>query len=121
MATIYLTVVLEKALKDGKQKVRVAVSHRSQTRYIVTDVILNSAKEWKNGKVVKRGDATYLNQKLLARLNDVQHMIDEIPYKDGLTCAELVETVMQTRASKAYTLRSAFEELMDVSTAKKNI
>lgn len=80
MATIYLTIVPAKALKDGKQKVRIAVSHRSQTRYIVTDVVLNSAKEWKNGKVVKRGDATYLNQKLLARLNDVQHIVDEIPY-----------------------------------------
>lgn len=50
MATIYLTIVPAKALKDGKQKVRIAVSHRSQTRYIVTDVVLNSAKEWKNGK-----------------------------------------------------------------------
>lgn len=39
MATIYLTIVPAKALKDGKQKVRIAVSHRSQTRYIVTDVV----------------------------------------------------------------------------------
>ena len=120
MVTIYLTIVPAKALKDGKQKVRIAVSHRSQTRYIVTDVILNSAKEWKNGKVVKRGDATYLNQKLLARLNDVQHILDEIPYTEGLTCGELVETIQHAKAKKSHTLRSAFEEMQEVSTAKES-
>lgn len=120
MATIYLTIVPAKALKDGKQKVRIAVSHRSQTRYIVTDVVLNSAKEWKNGKVVKRGDATYLNQKLLARLNDVQHIVDEIPYTEGISCSELVETIQQTKTRKSHTLRSAFEEMQEVSTAKES-
>lgn len=120
MATLYLTVVQAKALKDGKQKVRIAVAHRSQTRYIVTDVVLNSAKEWKNGKVVKRDDASYLNQKLLARLNDVQHILDEIPYTEGLTCTELVETIQHAKAKKSHTLRSAFEELQETSTAKES-
>lgn len=120
MVTIYLTIVPAKALKDGKQKVRIAVSHRSQTRYIVTDVVLNSAKEWKNGKVVKRGDATYLNQKLLARLNDVQHIVDEIPYTEGISCSELVETIQQAKTRKSHTLRSAFEEMQEVSTAKES-
>lgn len=120
MATLYLTVVQAKALKDGKQKVRIAVAHRSQTRYIVTDVVLNSAKEWKKGKVVKRDDASYLNQKLLARLNDVQHILDEIPYTEGLTCTELVETIQHAKAKKSHTLRSAFEELQETSTAKES-
>lgn len=120
MVTIYLTIVPAKALKDGKQKVRIAVSHRSQTRHIVTDVVLNSAKEWKNGKVVKRGDASYLNQKLLARLNDVQHIVDEIPYTEGISCSELVETIQQTKTRKSHTLRSAFEEMQEVSTAKES-
>ena len=76
MATLSLTVVPGKALKDGKHKVRIAVAHNSQTRYILTDVIINSTKEWKNGKVVKRGDSTYLNSKLLARMDD--HLRDPI-------------------------------------------
>ncbi|MBQ2553855.1 MAG: hypothetical protein II562_01990, partial [Prevotella sp.] len=118
MATLSLTVVPGKALKDGKHKVRIAVAHNSQTRYILTDVILNSTKEWKNGKVVKRGDATYLNSKLLARLDEVQHIIDETPYIEGLSCAELVTCILNARAKRTHTLRSAFEEMLEVSLAK---
>ena len=118
MATLSLTVVPGKALKDGKHKVRIAVAHRSQTRYIVTDVVLNSTKEWKNGKIVKRDDASYLNMKLLTRLDEVQRIIDETPYIEGLSCAELVETITQTRARKTHTLASAFAEMLEVSTAK---
>ena len=120
MATLSLTVVPGKALKDGRHKVRIAVAHNSQTRYIITDVVINSTKEWKNGKVVKRDDATYLNTKLLQRLQEVQLAIDEAPYIEGMTCAELVETVIHTQAKKAHTLRSAFEELLEVSTAKES-
>lgn len=118
MAILSLTVVPCKALKDGKHKVRIAVAHRSQTRYILTDVIINSTKEWKNGKIVKRDDATYLNTKLLQRLQEVQRIIDETPYTEGMTCAELVATILHTRGKKTHTLRSAFEEMLEVSTAK---
>ena len=118
MATLSLTVVPGKALKDGRHKVRIAVAHRSQTRYILTDVIINSTKEWKNGKIVKRDDATYLNTKLLQRMQEVQRIIDETPYTEGMTCAELVATILHTRAKKTHTLRSAFEEMLEVSTAK---
>lgn len=119
MATLSLTVVPGKALKDGRHKVRIAVAHRSQTRYIVTDVVLNSTKEWKNGKIVKRDDASYLNMKLLTRMDEVQRIIDETPYIEGLSCAELVETITQTRARRTHTLASAFEEMLEVSTAKE--
>lgn len=119
MATLSLTVVPGKALKDGKHKVRISVAHNSQTRYILTDVILNSTREWKNGKVVKRDDATYLNTKLLQRMQEVQHIIDETPYIEGLSCAELVETITQARARKTHTLATAFAEMLEVSTAKE--
>lgn len=118
MATLSLTVVPGKALKDGKHKVRIALAHNSQTRYILTDVIINSAKEWKNGKVVRRDDATYLNTKLLQRMKEVQHIIDEIPYIEGLSCAELVSCIIDAKVKKTHTLRTAFEEMLDVSTAK---
>lgn len=118
MAILSLTVVPCKALKDGRHKVRIAVAHRSQTRYILTDVIINSTKEWKNGKIVKRDDATYLNTKLLQRMQEVQRIIDETPYTEGMTCAELVATILHTRGKKTHTLRSAFEEMLEVSTAK---
>lgn len=39
MPTLSLTVLPAKALKGGNNKVRIAVAHNSQSRYIVTDNI----------------------------------------------------------------------------------
>ena len=50
--------------------------------------------ELKNGKVVKRDDATNLNTKLLPRMQEVQRIIDEAPYVERLSCAELVASIM---------------------------
>ena len=84
MPTLSLTVLPAKALKDGRNKVRIAVAHNSQTRYIVTDVVIDSPREWKNGQIVRRDDAAYLNTKLRKKLNEVQQSIDEVTaYIDG--------------------------------------
>jgi len=118
MASLSLTVLPAKALKDGRHKVRIAVAHNSKTRYILTDVVLDSINEWKNGRVVRRPDAAYLNTKLNKQLNDMQEAIDEVPYIEGLSCSELIESMNQTRQRKTHTLESAFEEMLEVSTAK---
>ena len=118
MPNVSLTVLPAKALKDGRNKVRIAVAHNSQTRYIVTDVVINGPKEWKNGQIVKRDDAAYLNTRLRAKLSEVQHAIDGIPYPEGLTCPELIETITETRRRVNHTLRSAFEEMMTVTDTK---
>lgn len=120
MPTLSLTVLPAKTLKDGRNKVRIAVAHNSQTRYIVTDVVINSLKEWKNGHVVKRDDAAYLNTRLRAKLNEVQRAIDEVPYPEGLTCPELIETITQMRQRVSHTLRSAFDEMMTYATDVKD-
>ena len=119
MPTLSLTVLPAKALKGGRNKVRIAVAHNSQTRYIVTDVVINSSREWKNGQVVKRDDAAYLNTKLRKKLDEVQHAIDGVPYPEGLSCAELIEASARAHTSKRHTLATAFEEMMSVSTAKQ--
>ena len=118
MATLSLTVLPAKALKGGRHKVRIAVAHNSQTRYILTDVVIDSTKEWKNGQVVKRGDAAYLNTKLRKRLAEVQRTIDDLPYIEGLSCPELISAIDTENKVKAHTLRTAFDEMMEVSTAK---
>ena len=120
MPTLSLTVLPAKALKGGKNKVRIAVAHNSQTRYIVTDVVIDNPKEWKNGQVVRRDDAAYLNSKLRKKLNEVQHAVDEVPYPEGMSCAELIEASTRAHAVASHTIRTAFEEMMSVSTAKQS-
>lgn len=109
-----------KALKDGRNKIRIAVAHNRQTRYIVTDVVIDSPREWKNGQIVRRDDAAYLNTKLRKKLNEVQHAIDEVSYTEGLTCAELLSAITQQKATKGRTLQSVFDEMISVAQVKKS-
>ena len=64
MANLFPTIVPGKVLKDNTHKVRIALSHNGETRYIVTDIKIDSSKEFKNGSIIKRNDAAYLNTKL---------------------------------------------------------
>lgn len=64
MANLFITIVPTKAMANGKHKIRIAVSHNSATRYIPTNVIIDSVDEFRNGKVVKRPDKELLNAKL---------------------------------------------------------
>lgn len=118
MATLSLTILPAKALKGGKHKVRIAVAHNSTTRYIVTDVTLDSDKEWKNGRVVKRADAAFLNTKLAKLIADTQRDIDALQYTEGLSCSELIESIKQARSDKVKNLRDAFEEMLSVASCK---
>lgn len=120
MPTLSLTVLPAKTLKDGKNKVRIAVAHNSQTRYIVTDVVIDSPREWKNGQIVKRDDAAYLNTRLRKKLNEVQHSIDEVDYPEGLSCAELIAAISNQKESKARTLQSVFDEMISVANVKQS-
>lgn len=64
MANFSLVIVPAKVLTGGKHKVRVMVSHNGQTRYIPTDIIIDSISEFKEGRVVKRPDKDILNLRL---------------------------------------------------------
>ena len=64
MATLNAVIVPAKALKGGKHKVRISVAHNGETRYIVTNIIIDSDKEWRNGQVVKRPDAAMKNTRI---------------------------------------------------------
>ncbi len=120
MATLSLTILPAKALKEGKHKVRIAVAHNSTTRYIVTDVIIDSEKEWKNGRVVKRPDANFLNTCLAQKLQETRQAIDSLPYIEGLSCAELIDAMRRASGDKHKSLKDAFEEMIGVSTVKES-
>ena len=58
------TIVPAKILSNRTHKLRIALSHNGETRYIVTDIIVQSLSEFKSGQIIKRPDAQYLNTKL---------------------------------------------------------
>ncbi len=120
MATLKLVIVPAKVLKDGKHKVRVAVSHRQDTRYIVQDVTLDNEKQFRNGQVVGRPDAGMLNKKLRVRLNEYQEALDKID-PDIYTCSQLKDYLEKSAKPKSKTISDAAREHIAKQTKKKTI
>ena len=118
MPILSAVIIPSKEIKGGKNKVRIAVAHNGETRYIVTDIILDSSKEFKNGSVVKRPDAAILNTKIRCLLQRYQSILYELEYVHGLSCPELVFQLKNSRSSQQHTLGSVFEEFIANSDAK---
>ena len=118
MATLNPVIVPGKALKGGRHKVRISVAHNGEFRYILTDIVLNSAKEFKNGQIVKRPDAAILNTKLRGIMQKYQRAIDELEYIEGLTCPELVYQIKQAERYRRRTLSSIYIEYIDYARLK---
>lgn len=69
MANLFPTIVPGKVLKDNTHKIRIALSHNEETRYIVTDIIVSSPKAFKNGIIIKREDASYEQDGRMEKFN----------------------------------------------------
>ncbi|MBK5196413.1 MAG: site-specific integrase, partial [Proteiniphilum sp.] len=115
MAQLKLVIVPALASKDGRNKVRVAVYHQSQTRYIVQSVVLENDKQFRDGQVIGRPDAGMLNKKLRNKMNEYQDALDKID-PDGYTCSQLKNYLAKNTKAKAFSISQAAQEHI----AKKN-
>ena len=95
MATLKLRIVPTKILIDGRHKIRIVVSHNSETRYIPTDCIIDNEDQFKEGQVINRPDADKMNVKLRNLLNYYQEIIDHINYISNYSCSELREILVR--------------------------
>ena len=93
MANIFITIVPTKVLANGQHKIRIAVSHNWDTRYIPTSIVIDSLNEFKNGKIVKRSDKELLNAKLKRIYDTYYERCESIEYADSLTCTQLVKII----------------------------
>ena len=75
MATLYPTIVPAKILKDGSHKIRIAVGHKQETRYIVTSISVKNISDLKKGQISGNPQA---NVKLRNLLNHYQKLLDKI-------------------------------------------
>lgn len=85
MAILSLTLFKAKVLKDGRHNIRVAFRHKHKTAYIVTNFIVEE-NQFKEGRVVKRSDASVINSKLRGLLDLYQERIDNIRNIELYTC-----------------------------------
>ena len=95
MATLKLTIFKAKVLKDGRHKIRVAVCHKHETCYIVTNFVIDNESQFRNGQVVKRPDAAMMNRKLRNLLNDYQEILDSIKNQSMYDCKQIKNLILQ--------------------------
>ena len=114
MARFNVVLLSAKELKGGKHKIRIAVAHRGETRYIPTEYILDSIDEFdaEHGLVIKRGDAPYINKRLMIRLLDMRETFDELNDPDMYTCSQLVTILKRKSERRHATFEMAFNEYM---------
>lgn len=118
MANLRAIILPAKVLKGGKHKIRIAVSHNAKTRYIVTNIIIDSDKEFKDGQVVKRPDASIKNVKLRGLLDKYQEALDNLLFIESLSCEELVAQLKNNERYRHRTVRSIFDEYVSVKSIK---
>ncbi len=120
MTALNPVIVPAKVLRGGKHKIRIGVSHNGSTRYIVTDIIIDSAAEFRNGQVVRRGDAAAKNIKLRSLMQKYQGIIDGMDFTNCLSCSELVKAVLSKDHDESMTVRQVFDEMMEVGLRKES-
>lgn len=123
MTNLSIVIVPAKKLSNGKHRIRIAVAHRSQTRYISTQFILDSASQLKNGRVVKHENATNINACLRKLINEYEEILSAIPYQATLSCTELIHLVTREQQKKGITFGAVAKEylsLMETQERKKS-
>lgn len=118
MATFNIVVLPAKVLKDGKHKIRIAVAHRGDTRYIPTNYMVDSPSEISGNQVVGRGDAGYINVQLRKRLNELQEIYDSINDPDIYTCSQLVDILKRKGGIEKKVFETVFKEYVDMLVEK---
>lgn len=93
MATINPIIIPERALKNGTNKLRIAVRHKSRTCYIVTNIILKDETQFRNGRIVKHPDACSLNRKLREMMDIYEERLDKISNKGNYTCEQIRDMI----------------------------
>ena len=123
MANLSIVVVPTKKLSNGKHRIRIAVAHRSQTRYISTQFILDSASQMKNGKVVRHENAANINTCLRKIIYEYEEILSSIHYLPTLSCTELIHTITREQQKTGITFKTVANEylsLMNTEEQKKS-
>lgn len=114
MATFSITIVPAFVLKDGKHTVRISVRHNGQTKYIPTKYTIDSEKEIKNGKIIKRPDKDIMNIKLRKLVNEYEERYERVPFSNALTCAQLLNAIKNNTCSDHRTLKDIADEYINL-------
>lgn len=88
-----IVILPAKVLADGTHKIRIAISHKGQTRYFVTRFVVPGLENLVDGQVVGVNNASYINQQLRIRMNKIYSICDKAKDMEYYTCSQLVQYI----------------------------
>ena len=112
MAILSIVIVPTKEMANGRNRIRISVAHRSQTRYISTQFVLDSSKQLKNGKVVKHENADRINHALRKIIYEYEEILSEASGLSSLSCTEVVHLLLNKREKKEKTFNDVMQEYL---------
>lgn len=113
MANFSIVIVPTKKLSNGRHRIRIAVAHHSQTRYIPTQFTLDSVSQLKNGRVVRHENAANINACLRKLINEYEEIVTSISYLPAISCTELIHIITNVQKKKGLTFQTIAKEYMD--------
>ena len=114
MANFSIVVVPTKKLSNGRHRIRIAVAHHSQTRYISTQFTLDSANQLKIGRVSKAMRiAANMNVCLRKLINEYEEIVTSISYLPAISCTELIRIITYEQKKKGITFQAVAKEYMN--------
>ena len=111
MTTLKTAIVPAKVSIDGTHKIRIAIGHKQETRYLVTRFSISNLSNFKDGQVVDTPDASIINVKLRNILNSYQEELDKIN-TDAFSCAQLREYLSKVHKYSSVTFQMLTENIM---------
>lgn len=121
MTTFSIVIVPTKRLANGKHRIRIAVAHQAQTRYIATPFILDSISQLKKGRVVRHGNAAQINLCLQRTINEYILILSSIKHANQLTCTQLIHSIQEEERKKYLTFDVIAKEFLSTLQSESRI
>lgn len=121
MTTFSIVIVPTKRLANGKHRIRIAVAHQAQTRYIATPFILDSISQLKKGRVVRHENAAQINLCLQRTINEYTLILSSIKHANQLTCTQLIHSIQEEERKKYLTFDVIAKEFLSTLQSESRI
>lgn len=121
MTTFSIVIVPTKRLANGKHRIRIAVAHQAQTRYIATPFILDSISQLKKGRVARHENAAQINLCLQRTINEYILILSSIKHANQLTCTQLIHSIQEEERKKYLTFDVIAKEFLSTLQSESRI
>lgn len=121
MTTFSIVIVPTKRLANGKHRIRIAVAHQAQTRYIAAPFILDSISQLKKGRVVRHENAAQINLCLQRTINEYILILSSIKHANQLTCTQLIHSIQEEERKKYLTFDVIAKEFLSTLQSESRI